>query len=230
MTNSQSRLKTETDAKLARRRLTPPIDLERPTAKDYKRHEHIVVKCRTDPSDSSSPPYDLPIILFGTGTCEEWLIWRKNFKKALKGQGVTTGPGYFSMARRLLTGDALGCFEVVAATCTSETTTSCEAVLKEVDKHVMPTKAMQIQKRYMRRYMRKPSSMKIQDFVYRVSEINDHLVNFPVETGTATKISDDELMEILEFAVSEKWRKQMLLHGFDPQVSTKNSSVISVKG
>ena len=188
MTNTQSKLNSDTDAKSARKRITPPIDLERPAAKNYKEHDHIIVKCRTDPTDNTSPPYDLPIILFGTGSCEEWLQWRKNFEKAIKGQGLSTGPGHFAQARRLLTGAALGAFEVAASAVTSETVASCEAVLKEVDRHVFPTRALQIQKRYMRRYMRKPSWMKTKEFSNRVLEINDYLPIFAVESGRATKI------------------------------------------
>ena len=107
MVNNQSKILGASDDKPKKWFVEPVIPLVRTEAKDLKKGEYVVIKCRIRPNDNDSPTFDLPIPYFSTGSAEEFLSWKDNLKKAIKGQDVSDGPGKFAMARRLLRGDAL---------------------------------------------------------------------------------------------------------------------------
>ena len=91
----------------------PPIPIEK-KIKDLKKGEYVTVKCKTDPSSASSTSYEINVQIFNSGTPEEFLRWMKNFYRAATGQGATTGPTKFALARRLLEGRTLTAFENAA--------------------------------------------------------------------------------------------------------------------
>ena len=88
----------------------------------------------------------------------------------------------------------------------------------ELTAHVFPARAAQMQKRWMRRCMRKPGEVCAWEHINRVKEINEHLTQFPdPREGVASeKLGDDELKDILDFGNPRSWQKQMILQGFDP--------------
>jgi hypothetical protein len=45
--------------------------------------------------------------------------------------------------------------------------------------YVFPRQALQMEKRYMRRYMRKPPKLKMREYMSRVEELNNNLQYFP---------------------------------------------------
>ena len=79
-----------------------------------------------------------------------------------------------------------------------------DAVLKQVAGSVFPLRAYAIQKQAMRRFMRKPRDLSIREYVDRILELNDYLVYFPTKDGEAdaTKLPDEEIMDILVFGIS----------------------------
>ena len=64
--------------------------------------------------------------------------------------------------------------------------------------------------------------MPVQEYITRVIEINDYLKEFPPVTtgGNATKLPDDELLDLLEFGIPIKWQRQMQNQNFKPAVGT----------
>ena len=59
--------------------------------------------------------------------------------------------------------------------------------------------------------------MSIQDYVARVVEMNEYLPLMPEIGGKEPdKLPEDELLELLEFSLPEKWQVAMLLQDFDP--------------
>lgn len=67
--------------------------------------------------------------------------------------------------------------------------------------------------------MRKPRDMSIRAYANRVVEINSQLGSFPPFAADQS-LSDEDLIEIFEFAIPKSWQKQMIKHNFDPQAST----------
>ena len=72
---------------------------------------------------------------------------------------------------------------------------------------IMPKKALQKQKCYMRRFLKKPLDMKVKDFVEQVITMNELLTRFPDASPTipTAKIPDKENLDLLESAMQVSW-------------------------
>ena len=178
-----------------------PIPLARPKPIKLVPGEFHKYKLRTAPSDGNSPQHELAVSYFSTGTCEEWLLFRKNLFKVITGLHLTTGSARFELARNLLTGDALSIFNTTAADptqVTSETKESFDACLDAVACAVFPTRAELYQKRYMRRALEKPPDVTMREFMSRLQEINEYFPSFPLDYNDkkVRKLSESELVEI----------------------------------
>ena len=91
--------------------------------------------------------------------------------------------------------------------------------------HIFPQRALRMQKRYMRRYMRKPRDMTMRVYRNRVVELNNYLEWFPTVFNATQKIDDDEIVDILEFGTPNKWQSEMVHLGFDSAVATSQELV-----
>ena len=198
-----------------------PIPLARPKRLKAVPGESHKYKLRTTPTDGNSPQYELTVAYFNTGTCEEWLLFRKNLNKVIKGLNLTTGTTKFELARNLLTGDALSVFNTAASDNTialTETNQSFETCLDHVAYAVFPARAELLQKRYMRRRLEKPDDMTMREFMSRITEINEYFPQFPPDYNgnRTTGLSESELVEIGEYAIPTEWQNTMHLHNLDP--------------
>ena len=207
-----------TRGQTTKRLISAAVGLQRPAHKELSKDKYLTFKLRSNPTDESSTMYELTVPFFSSGTPEELLDFIKNVEKVFVGQNMTAGPARYSLLRRVLQGDALAAFNRAATATGNETNDHLKTCLTELKKHIFPRKALNNQKRYMRRFLRKPREMKIREFMTRLNEINELLTLFPpVRDGQeAEKLPDDKLMDIAEFAVPATWQKTMIMHGFDP--------------
>ena len=182
--------------------------------------EYLTFKLRSDPKNDKSITYSVQLAPFNIGNPEEWLTFLKTLKIIFKGQNLTNGVDQFVMTRRLLDGQALSVFEnEVTTESLGETTADLDKALDAVTKDVFPTNALAQQKRGMRRFIKKPLTMKISHLVARLTELNDQLTKYPYATDSS-KLSEDEIKEILEFAIPNRWKKQMTLQRFHVYTKT----------
>ncbi len=80
-----------------------------------------------------------------------------------------------------------------------------------------PYKALEKQKRFMRRKMRKPADMTTRRYVNRLLHINDNeLPYLPPFRGDAQKLAADEIVDIVCFGIPKSWMRKMDEHDFDP--------------
>ena len=211
-----------TTAKNGTRLLKPAIGLRRPEQKDEGKNADEKIKCRTNPTDANSTTYEIPMSYFRDGTPEEWLLFKKKLKRCIDGQNATTGQAKFALARRLLAGRALADFNHAALIHGGETVPNYKRCIEAVTLGVFPQKGLQDQKRWMRRFLKKPRDMPVREYIARVIEINNYLEEFPPVTigGNATKLPDDELLDLLEFGIPIKWQRQMQVQNFEPTAGT----------
>ena len=200
----------------------PPIALIRADNATLREGQYHTYKLRTNPTSATSSTYELDVPLFSTGTVEEWLRFRNNLGRVVRGQNAT-GPGAkFALARRLLESEALlATFNNHAATDT-ETNETFEECLDKVGNLIFPKRALQSQKRYMRRNLRKPGTMKTCTYVARIMELNNYLPLFPrlADGVEPTKLAEDEIKDLLEFGMPKSYQRAMALQGFDPMIHT----------
>ena len=75
-------------------------------------------------------------------------------------------------------------------------------------------KALNTQKGYMKKILRKPKDMRIRDFLARFKELNKYLEEFPPYNANQ-ELPEDEIILTLESAIPSKWQQQMVLQGFE---------------
>jgi hypothetical protein len=142
--------------------IPPPIVFKRSLwNKEAEGADTSTFKLRSNPSDKDSQLYELKARSFAAGTVEQFLYWKKDLDKVLKGQNVTRPKDKFEMARRLLHGDALAVFDKEALTLVQEDEESFQKCLRAVALHVFPKNALSSQKAWLRRSddVRKQPSM-----------------------------------------------------------------------
>ena len=130
---------------------------------------------------------------------------------------ATNGPNKFNITRSLLRGRAATTF-TQAAQGKTETNDNYNDVLTTVSRSIFPPRAAQTQKRYMRRYLRKPKDVSARDHVARIVELNSYFDDFPPdENGNSVdRLDEDEILDNLDFGNPHSWQKQMILQNFDP--------------
>mgnify|MGYP001048519339 CR=1 FL=1 len=231
MTNVNSTIKNAQHAdaagnKRAKRKITPPIPYERPTPKELRKDEYMTFKLRTVPDKSDSPTFELTVPFFSTGTVEEWILVKQKITKVLAGLNATTGPTKYSITRSLLRGRAATTF-TQAAQGKTETNENYKDVLNTVSRSIFPPRAAQTQRRYMRRYIRKPKEISARDHVARIVELNSYFDDFPLDENgdTVERLETDEILDNLDFGNPNAWQKQMILQNFDPVSNTLDDFV-----
>ena len=208
----------------SRRFVQPVIPLERPKTRDFKKNEVLTFKLRSNPKDENSLTYDLSIPFFREGTPEELLMFMTQVDKVIAGMNISDGPNKFALVRRLLQGDALAAFDNAATMHGAETNDNFNLCGRDLVRHIFPTKALAKQKRWMRRFLRKPAEMSIRDFMSRMTEINGYLKKFP-PFGADQSLPQEEILDIAEFGTPNSWQKQMVVQGFDPVNNTVSAFV-----
>ena len=211
-TSSSSSKKSSSKSKLK-----PVIPLERPVPKEFNSKNYLTNKCQSVPGDNTSSSYSVTVQYFEEGTPEEWLELLAAHKRVCIGQNITNGPGMYDVLRRHLKGTAVTKYGNVARDTGPQTIQNFKIVVKELTKYFFPQHAVRTQKRYIRRFIRKPKDMKFRAFVNRVLELNGHLDKFPEETTnvTPTILENDEIKDILHHACPKSWQDQMTTLGFN---------------
>lgn len=193
-----------------------PIPLMRcKRSEDAEANHQLQIELKSNPSQTSSQKYKQSVSIFRIGTIEEFLEWKKDLESVFEGQAIKTAPAKFAMTKRLLGGDPLINFENAIALHGEETDDHFVACLNDLVLYIFPRRALRIQKRYMRRQMRKPRDMRVRDFVARVQELNNYLTQFP-PFATNQSLPEDEILDILESAVPNAWQREFVRSGFDP--------------
>ena len=206
------------------RLLTPPIEAQRPGVKNVPKQDMVEFKLRTVPAEADSPTVLLSVPIFNIGTPEEVLKFIKDMEQVFVGMNAQTGPAKYALIRRVLTGDARAIFDNAAEKQGTETNANLKACIEALKKHTFPPRALTLQRRFMRRFFRKSRDQSTRDYVARLIQVNDYLPHFPEADATA-KLTDEQLMEVLEFGVPNSWQNVMQMQGFIPADQTPTTFV-----
>ena len=176
----------------------PPIPLEKEekvTTATLKKGEYADFKLLSRPTDPNSAEYTLSLVYFKKGSTEDWLTFRSQLGKVFRGMNIEEGDDAVAIVRDVLHGEALRAFNTklseMADPISMDDVNEC---IDAVTKTLFPHRALARQKRYMRRFMRKPAGMPIRTYVARIYELNEYLKEFP-PFGEHQALSEDELVE-----------------------------------
>jgi hypothetical protein len=81
---------------------------------------------------------------------------------------------------------------------------------------MIPYKALERQKRFMRRKMRKPADMTIRQYAGHLVRINDEELPHLPPYSANQRLSGDEMLDIIMFGIPKSWEKEMNKQDFDP--------------
>ncbi len=223
--------------------LVPPLPLvedakdkdEKPKATDVI---EFVLKQRAG-STATAPTYKLKVARFCEGTVSEWIDFRKAISELWRQNGITNTQDRVANISTILRGDSLTGFEEkiqelttstdeAGVTVTIEVTDeTVNASLNAVAQMVFPFRALETQKQWMRRRMRKPKELSIRKTVAAVGRLNNSLPLFP-NGKESDKFTPGEILEILEWSIPEVWRTKFDLAGYVPTEFTKEKFMTSV--
>jgi hypothetical protein len=197
----------------------PPIEFTPSSWYKNEGDEYVMTfKLRASPTEKNSPVYEMTAKSFATGSVEQFIHWKRDLYKIIKGQHITKVQDKFTMAKRLLHGDALAVFEATASALDCIEDDEFELAMMELALHVFPKNALTNQKSWLRRSTsaRKASDMLTRHWVARIREINLMFPDFPPDFDDSQMLRTDDLIDILEFGIPNAWKAKMVEAGFVP--------------
>ena len=205
--------------------IVPAIPFEVPKQKKVPKGGTIKIDVKVDPEQTDSETFEVEIKLFGSGTPEEWLEFLYVWDKVKNGQKLSTDTAKAAVFANMLRGEALRVFEIRRKQHTlDDTSNNFDTVVQEVTKYFFPEQALIDQKRFLRHYNCKKPSMMVREYVARLQDINQKLNQFPPFAANQA-MSDNKLIEILEYSMPHVWNVEMRAHGFVPHTKTLSEVV-----
>ena len=216
--------------KNASEKYTAPISYERFSYGDLDKSQYETYTLRNVPTDANSPTYRLAVPYFSNGGGEEYILFKRNVEKVWKGQNIQENDfeQKYSMLRRLLQGAALAEFNNVANEYEDEDAEVFELCMRAVRDSAFPKRAATKQRRYLRRFVRKPPNVPIKEHTTRLLELNGYFPEFPPEAEPEegeeetppSILPPSDIAEIIEFGCPNSWTRFMRQQDFDPTQKT----------
>ena len=184
---------------------------------------------------AGSTTYKKAVRVFEDGSPQDWMDLLKNFNEIWKQNSVNGAHDRAATIMAALKGDSLTAFEAALDDARINpdgdgdaplvmTVDHIEIALKNVTNIVFPHRALEIQKLWMNRAMRKPHDMTTRMTASALSRINNCLPLFPLGTP-ASKFSDEELVGLLEWSLPPAWRAKFDLKGYIPSLGSKEKLI-----
>jgi hypothetical protein len=170
-------------------------------------------------SGPGTPTYRKSIRTFDKGDRQQWMEVITGLKEIWAQNSITVLTDMSNTAVAILKGDSLTSYE--AAMEDNRTNPDDESLmvpmteqhiddaLLAVTNQIFSYRALETQKQWMSKYVRKTYKMGAKQFVILMSRINNYIPFFPNAT-VLSKYSEEELLNILEFAVPPHWREPLI--------------------
>jgi hypothetical protein len=237
--------KRQQDYSTPRSLIKPVLGLVKEEAYDKEQKDRIVtfdLKIRAG-GGQATPNYKKYMKTFEEGNPQEWMdaltgfreIWRQNSVNAPHDRAATVGA--------ILKGDSLAAFNTALEDARVDPDPDedeefpepleldndhVDIALSAVTEVVFPFRALEDQKNWMNRYMRKPHDLCARKTDMALARLNNYLPLFPGGT-VASKFSDAELISIFAFSIPDSWRRALDLKGFNPSEHTRKELVAALE-
>jgi hypothetical protein len=179
---------------------------------------------------ANSPSYKIFVRKFDDGDPEQFILMMQDFNTIWKQNSLATAEDKLANIRAVLRNDSLTQFEASLEEQRhpepkedeSEDEVQLELsndmikiALQEVAKAVFPHRALDMQKVWMRRIMRKPKDMPFRTLNTCVNKMNNAFQHFPGATPESP-LSELDILEMLEWCIPQTWRSKFDLDGYIP--------------
>ena len=201
--------------------LTPSLPLEEREPIDVDKTSTISFTLKVRPGGNNEHTYKKTLRLFHEGSPFDWLLTMRDLREVWTQNSINGLTDRAAIVRAVLRDDALAQFATSLEAQRKEaadnqlTVEMVEAALSAVSASVFPHRALENQKLWMRRHMKKPVGMSFRSLQAKVVQINQYLPAFP-EASEEDKFGESELLGILEYALPSHWRQKFDLDGYVP--------------
>ena len=221
----QEAMKIEASIPKKGMQLVPCIPLQDNEVVDVDKTSLVTFQLKIRPNGSNDSTYKKAVRRFSEGSPNVWIRTLEDIREIWKQNRVQGGSDRAATVRTILRDDALTVFEAAMETQEPEeegqtaaaavTVEKVEQALKAVSESVFPHRALENQKLWMRRHMKKPAGMSYRILQSKVLKMNRSLELFPDAT-TESKFTNAEILEILEFSLPASWRAKFDLDSYVP--------------
>jgi hypothetical protein len=182
---------------------------------------------------AGTPSYKKHMRTFDEGTPQEWMELLTGLREIWQQSSVNGAHDRAATVAAVLKGDSRIAFEAAiedartdpnAAALIPLTTDHVEESLCAVTTIVFPFRALETQKQWMKKYMKKPFDLSANMMSTALSCINNYLPSF-LDGDASSKFMDAELVGLLDFLLPASWRKAMDLKGYVASQHDKKSLV-----
>ena len=212
----------------------PSIPLEDPTKNDPIDVDKTVLvsfELRVSPKSMNTSTYTKSVRRFSEGNPSQWIRTIYDMKEIWSQNLIADGEDRAAIVRTILRDDPLTVFDGALEAqlepiegdeeSTEVTVEKVEQAIKAVSASIFPHRALENQKQWMRRTMKKLPNMSYRVMQAQVMKMNRSLVLFP-GANEDSKFSSSEMLEILEFALPKSWRAKFDLKSYVPTQHTKS--------
>ena len=207
-------------------KLIPCLPLVDTEVVDVDKTFLVTFKLKVRPGAANDSCYEKAIRRFSAGTPNTWVQTLQDIEEVWAQNRVNSANDRAAIVTTILRDDALTVFQAaMEAQQEGEeedqqgpmpaTIEMVDAALQAVTASVFPHRALETQKLWMRRHMKKPAGMTYRLLQAKVLKMNRSLVLFP-EANQDSKFNNAELLELLEFALPATWRAKFDLDGYVP--------------
>ena len=182
----------------------------------------IDVKARVGAPETSAT-YKKFVRKFEEGTPHEWIKLLHSMREIWKQNSISGPVDRCLTVRALVRGELLTTFEATLdekrmtedGTMGSILMVHVEEALQAVAESVFPHRALETQKRWMNRAMKKPIGLSARKLMSAINRLNNSLPLFPGGSDSS-KFSETDLIELAEWSVPEEWQTKFNLDGYIP--------------
>ena len=187
------------------------------------------LKTKAGATATNASKYKKFIRKFEEGSPQQWIDVLNDVKEIWTQNKVDQPRDRSAIIRTILQGESRSCYDGALKDLVPQAEGGEAAELSEemiqgaldaVAETIFPHRALEQQKRWMRRNMKKPYDLSTRKTAAAITRINNSLPMFPGATETA-KFDNNELVELLELSLPTTWRQAFDLKGFIPTDHTK---------
>jgi hypothetical protein len=182
-----------------------------------------------------STTYKKFVRVFEEGTPQQWIDLIRDVEEIWTQNSVNGPTDRISTIRALLKGESLTAFDTALEDVRVDPDPNVQALvpltldhigdaMDQVATAVFPHRALEIQKLWMNRGMRKPFDLSTRKTAAAITKINNSLPLFPLGSPES-KFTDQELVGLLEWSLPMHWRKKFDLDGYIPTLGTKSKLI-----
>jgi len=203
-----------------------PLEREVPEDPDDDKSKFVTMEVKNRADGKTT--YKMSVRVFEEGSPQQWLQLLGDIKLIWVQNSLTKANNRIASLHAVLRGESKTAFEAALQELAVDeegnkvevTTNHIDDALKEVGKEVFPRRALELQRLWMLRYMRKPKMMSSRKTAFAITRMNNLLELFP-DGDESSKFSESELIGLIEWCLPPAWHAKFDLDNYIPTLDLK---------